>query len=172
MPKNQAADAAPMAMNTTAGRLTAEPLSVESLNPLVMDCGVYLPGCRHRGRAMVVAELSLLRSHLPPVSHLAQLVTYYQTVPRKSAAKNGLILLIVGRPDQYSNAFALIEQLLCHFHVRQLDQIYSNEITLTMKYFSNLVFGFYYFGWFRIASKSALTTSLFGAKAVLPRKPL
>jgi hypothetical protein len=133
MPKNLAADAAPMAMNTTAGRLTAEPLSVESLNPLVMDCGVYLPGCRHRGRAMVVAELSLLRSHLPPVSHLAQLVTYYQTVPRKSAAKNGLILLIVGRPDQYSNAFALIEQLLCHFHVRQLDQIYSNEITLTMK---------------------------------------
>ncbi|XP_046444764.1 uncharacterized protein LOC124194558 isoform X6 [Daphnia pulex] len=119
MPKNLAADAAPMAMNTTAGRLTAELLSVESLNPLVMDCGVYLPGCRHRGRAMVVAELSLLRSHLPPVSHLAQLVTYYQTVPRKSAAKNGLILLIVGRPDQYSNAFALIEQLLCHFHDRQ-----------------------------------------------------
>ena len=117
MSKNLAAETAPMAMNTTAGRLTAEPLSVESLNPLVMDCGVYLPGCRHRGRAMVVAELSLLRSHLPPVSHLAQLVTYYQTVPRKSAAKNGLILLIVGRPDQYSNAFGLIEQLLCHFHV-------------------------------------------------------
>nr|CAH0099895.1 unnamed protein product [Daphnia galeata] len=119
MPKNLVAETAPMAMNTTAGRLTAEPLSVESLNPLVMDCGVYLPGCRHRGRAMVVAELSLLRSHLPPVSHLSQLVTYYQTVPRKSAAKNGLILLIVGRPDQYSNAFGLIEQLLCHFHDRQ-----------------------------------------------------
>lgn len=117
MPNSLAADAAPLAVHTTAGRMTAESLSVESLSPLVMDCGVYLPGCRHRGRALVVAELSLLRSHLPPVSHLAQLVAYYQTVPRKSAAKNGLILLVVGRPDQSSSAFGLIEQLLCHFHV-------------------------------------------------------
>ncbi|XP_045034218.1 uncharacterized protein LOC123475512 isoform X2 [Daphnia magna] len=119
MPNSLAADAAPLAVHTTAGRMTAESLSVESLSPLVMDCGVYLPGCRHRGRALVVAELSLLRSHLPPVSHLAQLVAYYQTVPRKSAAKNGLILLVVGRPDQSSSAFGLIEQLLCHFHERQ-----------------------------------------------------
>ena len=37
MSKNLAAETAPMAMNTTAGRLTAEPLSVESLNPLVME---------------------------------------------------------------------------------------------------------------------------------------
>lgn len=35
-----------------------------------------------------------------------------------------------------------------------------------------LFLAFIIFGWFRIASKSALTTSLFGAKAVLPRKPL
>ena len=111
MPKTE--DAAPTATET--------PLSVESLNPLVMDCGVYLPGCRHRGRALVVADLSLLRSHLPPVSHLAQLVAYYQTVPRKSAAKNGLVLLVAGRPDQFPKAFALIQQLLCHFQV--LDEL-------------------------------------------------
>ncbi|XP_059353299.1 uncharacterized protein LOC130701846 isoform X2 [Daphnia carinata] len=118
MPNSLAADAAPLAVHTTTGRMTG-PMSVESLNPLVMDCGVYLPGCRHRGRALVVADLSLLRSHLPPVSHLAQLVAYYQTVPRKSAAKNGLVLLVAGRPDQSSSAFGLIEQLLCHFHERQ-----------------------------------------------------
>ena len=125
LPTNVTADVAPTAdrttttsKTTTAGRgVTAAPLSVESLNPLVMDCGVYLPGCRHRGRSLLVAELSLLRSHLPPVSHLAQLVAYYQTVPRKSAAKNGLVLLVAGRPDQFPKAFALIEQLLCHFQV-------------------------------------------------------
>lgn len=116
MPKTLVEDAAPTATTTTTGRMTG-PMSVESLNPLVMDCGVYLPGCRHRGRALVVADLSLLRSHLPPVSHLAQLVAYYQTVPRKSAAKNGLVLLVAGRPDQFPKAFALIQQLLCHFQV-------------------------------------------------------
>lgn len=118
MPESLASDrAAPTAATTTTtGRVTG-PLSVESLNSVVMDCGVYLPGCRHRGRALVVAELSLLQSSQPLVSDLAQLVAYYQTVPRKSAAKNGLILLIVGRPDQFQNAFGLIEQLLCHFQV-------------------------------------------------------
>lgn len=127
MPKTE--DAAPTATTTTTtGRVTGTPVSVESLSSLVMDCGVYLPGCRHRGRALLVADLSLLRSHLPPVSHLAQLVAYYQTVPRKSAAKNGLVLLVAGRPDQFPKAFELIQQLVCHFHVRtRCSSLFINE---------------------------------------------
>ena len=98
-------------------------LSAQTLGPYVMDCGVYLPGVRHRGRALIVAELAPLQSHLPSLSvdELVQLVTYYQAVPRKSAAKNGLTLLIVGRPSQSPQAFALIEQLLSrHQHVSYL----------------------------------------------------
>ena len=94
-------------------------LSVETLGPYVMDCGVYLPGVRHRGRALIVAELAPLQSHLPSlnVDQLVQLVTYYQAVPRKSAAKNGLTLLVVGPPNESPEAFALIEQLLSHQYV-------------------------------------------------------
>jgi hypothetical protein len=91
-----------------------------------MDCGVYLPGVRHRGRALIVAELAPLQSRLPSlnVDQLVQLVTYYQAVPRKSAAKNGLTLLIVGPPNQSPEAFALIEQLLSHQYVSFVSRLY------------------------------------------------
>ena len=86
--------------------------SVDALGSSVMDCGVYLPGCRQRGRAVAVAELAALQNRLPTLTALAQLLAYYRTVPRKSAAKHGLILLIVGLPNHFPKAFGLIEQLV------------------------------------------------------------
>lgn len=96
-----------------------EDVGVERLPSAAADCGVYLPGWRHRGRAVVVAQLAALAQR-PTVSvaDLARLVAYYHSVPRKSAAKHGLVLLVVGRPDRYPKAFSLVEQLVtCHDRV-------------------------------------------------------
>lgn len=94
---------------------TAPANSVDALGPSVMDCGVYLPGCRQGGRAVAVVELARLEERPPTLAALAQLLAYYHTVPRKSAAKHGLVVLVVGRADRFPAAFALVEQLVaCH----------------------------------------------------------
>lgn len=86
-------------------------------SPALMDCGVYLPGLRHGGKALVVAELALLqeeKNKAVTATDLARLLAHYRSslVPRKSASKNGLVLLVVGRPEEFPEAFQLIRQLL------------------------------------------------------------
>ena len=92
--------------------------SVDQFSDAVLKCGVYMAGVRHRGRAVVVAELALLYSQLTAitVSRLADLLRYYHSVPRKAATKNGMSLLIVGDTCRFGDAFRFVEQTLCHYH--------------------------------------------------------
>ena len=96
-------------------------ISAADRNPspgAVMDCGLYLPGLRHGGKALVVAELSLLdeQEAVVTAADLTKLLAHYRSslVPRKSASKNGFILLVVGRPEESPKAFQLIQQLVHH----------------------------------------------------------
>jgi hypothetical protein len=92
--------------------------SVDQFSDAVLKCGVYMAGVRHRGRAVVVAELALLYNQLTAitVSRLADLLRYYHSVPRKAATKNGMSLLIVGDTSRFDDAFRFLEQTLCHYH--------------------------------------------------------
>lgn len=98
--------------------------------------GLYLPGLRHCGRAIVLAQLDRLDTvaKLKPdaLDHLIRLLSYYRSVPprRSSAYKNGLFLLSVGRPSLHPDAFQLVQQLINHgviqVHPIQFDSIRSN----------------------------------------------
>lgn len=84
------------------------------------SCFMYLPGLRHRGRALLVTELDQMDKKELTAGQLIRLLAYYHSVPRKAAAKNGLVFLVIGKPEEFPEAFALIQQLLVHYLVRSM----------------------------------------------------
>jgi len=86
------------------------------------SCFMYLPGLRHRGRALLVTELDQMDKKELTAGQLIRLLAYYHSVPRKAAAKNGLVFLVIGKPEEFPEAFALIQQLLHHYLVRSMSR--------------------------------------------------